>query len=65
MTVAFVAPSPSEGARTRWCRSAASGADEVPFRRGNGRRRRTACEGCSGMTAAFVAPSPSEGARPR
>ena len=35
MTVAFVAPSPSEGARTRWCRSAASGADEVPFRRGN------------------------------
>ena len=36
MTAAFVAPSPSEGARTRRCTSTCSGADEVPFRYRNG-----------------------------
>ena len=65
-TAAFVSPQSVRRAvaammYARQC----SGADEATSRRGNGRRRRTACEACSGMTVAFVAPSPSEGARTR
>ena len=56
MTAAFVARVRPKGRGRDGVARQPPARTKCPFATGTARRRRTACEGCSGMTVAFVAP---------